>query len=45
MAGRATFTDEMINGPMKEESVATKSADFSWDSLSDNPVSCSEGRL
>jgi hypothetical protein len=29
MAGRATFTEEIINGPMKEVSVATKSADRS----------------
>jgi hypothetical protein len=36
MARRATFTDEMINGPINEESVATKSADFSCCVLSDN---------
>jgi hypothetical protein len=29
MAGRATFTEEIINGPIKEVNVATKRADRS----------------
>jgi hypothetical protein len=31
MAGRATFTEETVNGPMKDVRVATIRADFSKD--------------
>ena len=31
IVGRATFTEEIVNGPMKDVRVATKSADFSKD--------------
>jgi hypothetical protein len=31
IAGRATLTEDIINGPIKEVNVATKRADFSKD--------------
>jgi hypothetical protein len=36
MVGRATFTDEIVKGPIKDVRVATINAEFSRDLLSDN---------
>jgi hypothetical protein len=36
IVGRATFTEEIVNGPMKDVRVVTKRADFSKDLSADN---------
>ena len=36
IVGRATFTEEIVNGPMKDVRVVTKRADFSKDLSSGN---------